>query len=48
MGLRVSLEYGGEIDSLCHFGRDYGFQKTVEELGLSVGLKKLNEPWGGV
>ncbi|MFC1896220.1 enoyl-CoA hydratase-related protein [Thermodesulfobacteriota bacterium] len=48
MGLRISLEYGGEFDSLSHFGQDYGFEKTMKEEGLSAGLKKLNEPWGGI
>ena len=47
-GFRVSVEYGGEFDSLSHRGQDYGYQKTIQELGLRAGLKKLNEPWGGV
>ena len=47
-GFRVSVEYGGEFDSLSHRGQDYGYQRTIQELGLSAGLKKLNEPWGGV
>jgi len=47
-GFRISVEYGGEFDSLSHKGQSYGFRETVKELGLSAGLRKLNEPWGGV
>jgi len=48
MGLRTAVEVGGEYDSLSHGGQSYGYRETVKELGLSAGLKKLNEPWGGV
>ena len=47
-GFRVSVEYGGEFDSLSHKGQEYGYQRTIREMGLSASLKKLNEPWGGV
>ncbi|MBI2305258.1 MAG: enoyl-CoA hydratase/isomerase family protein [Chloroflexi bacterium] len=48
MGFRLSLEYGGEFDSLSHFGQGYGYREAVEKYGLADGLKKLNEPWGGI
>ena len=47
-GFRVSVEYSGEFDSLSHKGRDFGYRKAIEQYGLAAGLKKLNEPWGGV
>ena len=48
MGLRTSVEYGGELDSLSHFLPNREYHQTIEELGLSAGLKKLNEPWDGI
>jgi len=47
-GFRVSVEYGGEFDTISHRGQDYGFAQAVRELGLTAALKQLNEPWGGV
>ena len=47
-GFRISCEYSGEFDSLSHFGQGYGYREAIEKYGLSEGLKKLNEPWGGV
>ncbi len=49
MGLRVSVEYSGEFDSLSTktLASDE-YRKTIKELGLRAGLKKVNEPWGGV
>ncbi len=48
MGYKTSVETCGEYDSLSHMGQDYGYWKTTEELGIRDGVKKLNEPWGGV
>ena len=47
-GFRVSVESGGEFDSLSHKGQSFGYREAVEKYGLAEGLKKLNEPWGGV
>ncbi len=47
-GFRISVEYSGEFDSLSHKGQGYGFREAVQKYGLVEGLKKLNEPWGGV
>jgi hypothetical protein len=48
-GFRVSVEYGGEFDTISHRrGQDYGFDQAVKDLGFTVALKQLNEPWGGV
>lgn len=48
MGFRVSVEYSGEWDTLGQRGQSYGYREAIEKYGLEAGLRKLNEPWGGV
>ena len=48
MGFRVSVESSGEWDAIAQRGQSYGYREAVEKYGLGAGLKKLNEPWGGV
>lgn len=50
-GFRIACEYSGEFDSISMKGaqqQDYGYRETVKKYGLSAGLKRINEPWGGV
>ena len=48
MGFRVSVEYSGEWDAMAQRGQSYGYPEAIKQYGLGAGLKKLNEPWGGV
>jgi len=48
MGFTVSMQYGGEFDSLGHFLRPRPFSKLRREKGLKGALEWRDGPFGGI